>query len=166
MRSVAFSADGKRIVSGSWDQTAKVWDVDKGQEVRTLKGHTQEVSSVAFSVDGKRIVSGSGGIGWFEQPLPGEVIVWDAVKGQELLTVKGLTICVTSVDFSLDGKRVIARDGSGEMRAWDAASGQALVPCTDPAPIDARTPLRPNGSMRATTDGAFIRVVLTADKRP
>ena len=57
---MAFSPDGKRIVTGSGDQTVKVWDADTGQEVLTLKGHTAQVTSVAFSPDGKRIVSGSG----------------------------------------------------------------------------------------------------------
>ena len=57
--SVAFSPDGKRIVSGSEDKTVKVWDADKGQEILTLKGHTGTVTSVAFSPDGKRIVTGS-----------------------------------------------------------------------------------------------------------
>ena len=58
---MAFSADGKRIVSGSGrTTTVKVWDADTGQEVLTLKGHTGMVTSVAFSADGKRIVSGSG----------------------------------------------------------------------------------------------------------
>ena len=52
------------------------------------------------------------------------------------------------------------------MRAWDATSGKAIVPCTDPAPSTARTALRPDGSMLATADGVFIRVILTADKRP
>ena len=41
------------------DKTVKVWDAASGQEVLTLKGHTDAVTSVAFSPDGKRIVSGS-----------------------------------------------------------------------------------------------------------
>jgi WD40 repeat protein len=57
--SVSFSADGKRVVSGSQDRTVKVWDAQTGQETLTLKGHSEPVWSVSFSPDGKRIVSGS-----------------------------------------------------------------------------------------------------------
>src|SRR5262249_1254111 len=59
VHSVAFSADGQRLVSGSYDRTVKVWDAQTGQETLTLKGHTNYVLSVAFSPDGKRIASGS-----------------------------------------------------------------------------------------------------------
>src|SRR5207248_1006633 len=72
--SVAFSPDGKRIVSGSDDETVKVWDAQTGQETLTLKGHTHWVISVAFSPDGKRIASGS-----FDKT----VRVWDAHTGQK-----------------------------------------------------------------------------------
>jgi hypothetical protein len=67
--SVAFSADGRRIASGSMDGTVKVWDVATGHDKLTLKGHTDMVTSVAFSADGWRIVSGS----W-----DSTVKVWDA----------------------------------------------------------------------------------------
>jgi len=67
--SVAFSADGERIVSGSPDQTVKVWEAQTGKEALTLKGHTGGVLSVAFSADSKRIVSGS---------TDQTVKVWDA----------------------------------------------------------------------------------------
>jgi len=57
---VSFSPDEKRIVSGSGDDTVKVWDAESGQETLTLKGHLGGVTSVSFSPDGKRIVSGGG----------------------------------------------------------------------------------------------------------
>ncbi|KAL5364299.1 WD40-repeat-containing domain protein [Aspergillus floccosus] len=57
--SVAFSPDGRRIVSGCCSDTIKFWDAQTGSLLRTLEGHSYLVSSVAFSPDGQRIVSGS-----------------------------------------------------------------------------------------------------------
>jgi serine/threonine protein kinase len=59
VRSVAFSPDGLRVVTGSDDHTAKVWEAASGRERVTLTGHNAEISSVAFSPDGQRIVTGS-----------------------------------------------------------------------------------------------------------
>ena len=59
VRSAAFSPYGQRIVSGSHDNTLKIWDASSGKELQTLKGHDGSVNSVAFSPDGQRIVSGS-----------------------------------------------------------------------------------------------------------
>jgi WD40 repeat protein len=67
--SVAFSPDGKTIVSGSSDQTVRVWDAATGVEQHKITGHKSPVTSVAFSPNGKTIVSGS----WDRT-----VRVWDA----------------------------------------------------------------------------------------
>ena len=56
---MAFSPDGKRLASASYDRTVKVWDATSGQETLTLKGHTGYPQSVAFSPDGKRLASAS-----------------------------------------------------------------------------------------------------------
>ena len=72
VRSVAFSSDGRQILTGSWDGTAKLWDSTSGDLLRTFEGHTNYILSVAFSPDGQRIVTGSR-----DQTAK----VWDAATG-------------------------------------------------------------------------------------
>jgi hypothetical protein len=57
--SAAFSPNGRRIVTASFDKTARVWDATSGQQLLVLRGHTGEVLSAAFSPDGGRIVTAS-----------------------------------------------------------------------------------------------------------
>jgi WD40 repeat protein len=56
--SVAFSPDGKTLVSSSYDRTVRLWDVTTGRCIRTLTGHTREIYSVSFSRDGQTVASG------------------------------------------------------------------------------------------------------------
>ena len=56
----AFSADGRRVVTASWDSTARVWDAEKGTLLAELRGHQSSVSTAAFSADGRRVVTASG----------------------------------------------------------------------------------------------------------
>ena len=79
---MSFSPDGTRIVTGSFDQTAKVWDARTGTLLLDLKGHTDQVTSVRFSPDGTRIVTGSD---------DKTAKVWDARTGTPLLDLKGHT---------------------------------------------------------------------------
>jgi len=58
--SVAFSPDGSQVLTGSGDNTAKLWDAATGTEIRTFSGYASYVSSVAFSPDGSQVLTGSG----------------------------------------------------------------------------------------------------------
>ncbi len=115
--SVAFSPNGLRLASASWDGTVKVWSVATGLEVRTFKGHTGLVISVAFSPDGTRLASASG---------DGTVKVWDAATGQEPITLKGHTSVVASVAFSPDGLRLASGAADLTVKVWDATTGQVI----------------------------------------
>ena len=59
MSSAAFSPDGTRIVTASWDATARIWNAAAGKELAVLRGHDGGVLSAAFSPDGTRIVTAS-----------------------------------------------------------------------------------------------------------
>jgi WD40 repeat protein/tRNA A-37 threonylcarbamoyl transferase component Bud32 len=115
---VAFSPDGRRIATGSWDRTVRVWDTHKGQEVLSLTGHTGPVLSVAFSPDGRRIASAS---------IDGTVKVWDAHQGQEVLSLEGHTGPVKSVAVSSDGQRIATASVDRTVKVWDAHKGQLLL---------------------------------------
>jgi WD40 repeat protein len=93
--SVAFSPDGKQVVSGSGDKTVRLWDTATGALLQTLEGHSDYVNSVAFSLDGKQVVSGSD---------DKTVRLWDAATGALLQTLEGHFDSVNSVAFSLKGK--------------------------------------------------------------
>jgi len=114
---VAFSPDGKRIISGSRDNTIKVWDSATGAELMTLRGH-DGLSSIAFSPDGKRIISGSD---------DKTIKTWEAATGAELMTLRGHKGEVISAAFSPDGKRIVSGSNDKTIKIWDAATGTELM---------------------------------------
>ncbi|ABW27178.1 TIR domain-containing protein [Acaryochloris marina] len=115
--SVAFSADGRRALSGSNDNTVRLWDVDTGQSLRVMEGHTDSVNSVAFSADGRRALSGSS---------DRTVRLWDVDTGQSLRVMEGHTDSVQSVAFSADGRRALSGSYDRTVRLWDVDTGQSL----------------------------------------
>ena len=117
--SVAFSPDGRRIVSGSDDNTLRLWDAASGNTIgRPLRGHTGSVNSVAFSPDGRGLVSGS---------QDKTLRLWDAITGKPIAgALQGHTKGVLAVAFSPDGHQIASGSEDHTLRLWDAATGKQL----------------------------------------
>jgi WD40 repeat protein len=155
VQSAAFSPDGTRIVTASWDMTAKVWDAKTGAEVFALTGHTKDVKSAAFSPDGTRIVTAS---------LDGTAKVWDAKTGAEVLSLTGHTGEVRSAAFSLDGSLIVTGSGNKAM-VWDAKTGAKVVTLSGHTGGVASASFSPDGT-RIVTSGGPDRTAIVWDSRP
>jgi WD40 repeat protein len=115
--SVDLSADGKYALSGSADQTVKLWEVATGLCLRTFEGHTKWVNSVSLSADGKYALSGSA-----DQPVK----LWEATTGRCLRTFNGHTDYVESVGLSTDGKYTLSGSSDNTLKLWEVATGRCL----------------------------------------
>jgi WD40 repeat protein len=117
VHSVAFTPDGRRLVSASADGSLKLWDAAGGKLLLTLNGHGGAVRSVAVSPDGKRVYSCS---------ADKTIKIWDAASGRLLQTLGGHGGEVNSLSLSGDGKLLCSASADGTIRVWDADTGREL----------------------------------------
>jgi WD40 repeat protein len=116
VRSVAFSPDGKLLAAGTRYGITKVWDVEKGEEVASLKGkHAGDVWGVAFSADGKFLAAGDG-----DWNKPSDVVLYDTKSWKELARLKHTNeaLCV-----AWHPKKPVLAAGAWDktVRVWDLA---------------------------------------------
>ena len=116
--SAQFSPDGKTALTGSRDNTARLWSLETGETLLTLKGHDGSVSSVAFSPDGKTALTGS---------VDNTARLWSLETGETLLTLKGHDSYVNSVQFSPDGKTALTGSVDNTARLWSLEAGGTLL---------------------------------------
>ena len=110
VRSVAFSPDGRWALSGSADETLRLWELSKGRCVRTFKDHTDSINSVAFAPDSRWALSGS---------RDKTVRLWELSTGRCLRTFERHTDEVNSVTFSLDGRWALSGSKDKTLRLWE-----------------------------------------------
>ncbi|MCL4299604.1 MAG: CHAT domain-containing protein [Anaerolineae bacterium] len=108
---VRFSPDGRYIVSGSDDNTARVWNVSTRENQHILQGHTAPVTDLDFSPDGRYVATCS---------EDGTARIWDILSGQEQAILLGHNAPINTIRFSPDGHYVITGSDDGTARVWDA----------------------------------------------
>jgi WD40 repeat protein/tetratricopeptide (TPR) repeat protein len=133
---VAFSPDGRRVLTGSADQTAQLWDAATGRPLGKPLTHDGLVLAVAFSPDGRTILTCSQ-----RSTTQGTVRLWNADTGQALGQPLAHPRPVLAAAFSPDGGEVLTGSGdlatgTGEAHLWAVATGRPLgQPLPHPGPV-------------------------------
>ena len=142
--SAAFLADGSRVLTGSWDGTARVFDARTGKSICTFHGHeampgpqpNHVVWAGGFSPDGSRAVTGGN---------DGTARVWDAATGTEVAVFRGHGATVSAGCFA-DGRKIATAGEDQTVRVWDVASGTELIVLRGPMGLVTAVGFSPDGS--------------------
>lgn len=112
-----FSGDGKKIVTASWDNTAKIWDAASGKLIYNLSGHSDDVNYASFSPDGNKVITSSS---------DNTVKVWDTNNGNLLLNLTGHMNVVNYATFSPDGSKILSASDDKRAMIWNSETGELL----------------------------------------
>ncbi len=125
---IAWEPDGRRLATGSYDETVKIWEAATGRELVTLRGQAITVTSVAWGPHGGLASGGA----------DGSLKIWDSLHDQESTQLAGNGRRATALSWSPDGKRLASAGDDGVVRIWNpAARRQVLaIPAHDEGRID------------------------------
>ena len=154
VESATYSPDGRRIVTASEDNTARVWEANSGRLLAVLTGHRARVWSATYSPDGRRIVTAS----WDNTAR-----VWEADSGRRLAVLTGHGERVWSATYSPGGHRIVTASLDNTARVWEADSGRLLAVLTGHADSVVSATYSPDGRRIVTASWDKTARVWEAD---
>jgi WD40 repeat protein/energy-coupling factor transporter ATP-binding protein EcfA2 len=114
---ITLSPDGQTVLTGSYDGTARLWDLATGEPLRVLTGHSEHVVCVAWSPDGGRVATGS----W-----DGTARIWNPATGDCMAELTGHSGWVSSVAWSPDGVHLATGSRDNTAGVWEVATGRLM----------------------------------------
>jgi WD40 repeat protein len=139
---LAFRSDGKWLATPGAGNTAQLWDVNSGQALFSLKGHSGVILDLAFSADGAKLATTS-----FDQ----KVKIWDLTNRELLHTLSGHPML--AVFFSPDGKQLATSNLDGTIQIWDASTGKELYTLSGHTSLVSDVAFSPDGQWLASASG-------------
>lgn len=148
--SLAFSSDNTRVVSGSEDKTARVWDLHdaKFPEIVRFTGHTGAVRAVAFNPDGTQVLSGAD---------DNSLKLWTVADGSEKVDFKGHAGPVVGVAM-ISATQAVSASADKTIRVWNVAGGQAARSTTQSAAIAVLAVSRDNTRLAVATADKKVKI--------
>jgi len=116
---IAFTPDGKRVVTAASDGEIRIWDAANGKDLGKIVGPKEGIIAMALSPDGRRaLIAGGNGFA---------CVLYDLETKKEILRLVGHTANVNSLVFSPDGKQILTGSADRTLRLWDATAGRSCA---------------------------------------
>lgn len=108
--SVSWNPEGTRFVSGSYDDSLRIWDLEQEDSIMVLEKHVDDILDVAWSPDGTYIASGSADL---------TTLIWDAETGEPVYRLRGHSESIRSLGWFPDGSHLVTASEDGTIRIWE-----------------------------------------------
>jgi len=119
---ISFASDNTKIAFGADDKTIRIKNIVTGQEISSLKGHSELITHLSFSSDGNKIVSASG---W-----ENSIKIWSLLTESEIFTIKGQAGCIKCAVFSPDNEKIASGSDNNTIKIWNIYNGHEIITLT------------------------------------